>query len=58
MNPFTLEHNKSFQQIKKGQVERKGKKRGRAIRVDKNMKRMKRGTSLTLRDYISYVALS
>jgi hypothetical protein len=27
MNPFTLEHNKGFQQIKRGQGERKGKKR-------------------------------
>jgi hypothetical protein len=50
MNPFTLEHNKGFQQIKRGQGERKGKKMGRAIKVDKNMKGTKRGTSLTLRD--------
>jgi hypothetical protein len=56
MNPFTLEDNKGFQQIKR--MERKGKKRGRAVKVDKNMKGTKRGTSLTLRDYITYVALS
>jgi hypothetical protein len=58
MNPFTLEHNKGFQQIKRGQVERRSKKRGRAVRVDKNMKGTKRGTSLTLRDYITLGALS
>ncbi len=37
---------------------RKGKKRGRAVKVDKNMKGTKRGTSLTLRDYITYIELS